>query len=94
MDERITIGRGSVIGAGAAGTANIPPMVVAAGVPARVLRPITDADRTWTYRPPAGPGPARARPAADDLLDPVLPRTHRAPARPPAEHAGAPRTHP
>ncbi|MDP9791640.1 galactoside O-acetyltransferase [Catenuloplanes nepalensis] len=48
----VTIGRGSVIAAGAVVTANVPPMVVAGGVPARVLRPITDADRDWTYRPP------------------------------------------
>ncbi|MFF2375344.1 sugar O-acetyltransferase [Streptomyces xiamenensis] len=48
----ITIGRGSVIGAGSVVTANVPPMVVAAGTPARVLRPITDADREWSYRPP------------------------------------------
>ncbi|MFJ8027960.1 sugar O-acetyltransferase [Streptomyces sp. NPDC096311] len=48
----ITIGQGSVIGAGSVVTANVPPMVVVAGTPARVLRKITDADRTWTYRPP------------------------------------------
>jgi galactoside O-acetyltransferase len=27
-------------------------MTVVAGTPARVLRPITDADLEWTYRPP------------------------------------------
>ncbi|MDR7278532.1 sugar O-acetyltransferase [Catenuloplanes atrovinosus] len=48
----VTIGRGSVIAAGAVVAGNVPPMVVAAGVPARVLRPITDADREWSYRPP------------------------------------------
>ncbi|WP_448760046.1 sugar O-acetyltransferase [Actinomyces oricola] len=48
----IRIGRGSVIAAGAVVTANVPPMVVAGGIPARVLRPITDADRQWTYTPP------------------------------------------
>jgi galactoside O-acetyltransferase len=48
----VTIGRGSVIAAGAVVTANVPPMVVAGGVPAKVLRPITDADREWSYRAP------------------------------------------
>ncbi|MFD7706001.1 hypothetical protein ACFV6E_04190 [Streptomyces sp. NPDC059785] len=48
----VTIGRGSVIGAGSVVTANVPPMVVVTGVPARVQRPITDADREWVYRAP------------------------------------------
>ncbi|WP_306212549.1 sugar O-acetyltransferase [Actinoplanes sp. RD1] len=48
----VTIGRGSVVGAGAVVTGNVPPDVVVAGVPARVRRPITDADRRWAYRPP------------------------------------------
>ncbi|MEV8592784.1 sugar O-acetyltransferase [Streptomyces sp. NPDC052012] len=48
----VTVGRGSVVGAGSVVTADVPPMVVVAGTPARVLRPITDADREWTYRPP------------------------------------------
>ena len=48
----VTIGRGSVIAAGAVVTANVPPVVVAGGVPARVLRPITDADRDWSWRDP------------------------------------------
>ncbi|WP_395576474.1 sugar O-acetyltransferase [Streptomyces sp. BK79] len=48
----ITIGRGSVVGAGSVVTAHVPPMVVVAGTPARVLREITDADREWSYRPP------------------------------------------
>ncbi|MFT4219265.1 MAG: sugar O-acetyltransferase [Microbacterium sp.] len=41
----VTIGARSVIGAGSVVTSDIPPDVVAAGVPCRVLRPITDADR-------------------------------------------------
>ena len=41
----VTIGSGSVIGAGSVVTKDIPPMVVAAGTPCRVLRAITDADR-------------------------------------------------
>ncbi|KOV36411.1 hypothetical protein ACFFUA_34780 [Streptomyces heliomycini] len=48
----VTVGRGSVGGAGSVVTADVPPMTVVAGTPARVLRPITDADRGWTYRPP------------------------------------------
>lgn len=41
----VTIGKGSVIGAGSVVTKDIPAGVVAAGVPCRVLRPITEADR-------------------------------------------------
>ena len=41
----VTIGSGSVIGAGSVVTKDIPPMVVAAGTPCRILRAITDADR-------------------------------------------------
>jgi acetyltransferase-like isoleucine patch superfamily enzyme len=36
----VSIGEGSVIGAGSVVTRDIPPWVVAAGVPARVIRPI------------------------------------------------------
>ncbi|PWG59915.1 sugar O-acetyltransferase [Bifidobacterium catulorum] len=42
----VTIGRGSVIGAGSVVTKDIPAGVVAVGNPARVVRPITEADRT------------------------------------------------
>lgn len=41
----VTIGTGSVIGAGSVVTRDIPAGVVAAGVPCRVLRPITERDR-------------------------------------------------
>ena len=40
-----TIGEGCVIGAGSVVTRDIPPNSLAAGVPCRVLRPITDEDR-------------------------------------------------
>lgn len=38
VTDGVTIGRGSVIGAGAVVTRDIPPMSVAAGVPARVIQ--------------------------------------------------------
>jgi len=41
----VTIGRNSVIGAGSVVTKSIPPNVVAVGVPCRVLREITEADK-------------------------------------------------
>jgi galactoside O-acetyltransferase len=40
----VRIGHGSVIGAGSVVTKDVPPMVVAVGVPCGVLRPITEAD--------------------------------------------------
>ena len=41
----VTIGSGSMIGAGSVVTRDIPAGVVAAGVPCRVMRPISEADR-------------------------------------------------
>lgn len=41
----VTIGRGSVIGAGSVVTRDIPPMVFAAGNPCRVIRPLDESDR-------------------------------------------------
>lgn len=41
----VTIGKGSVIGVGSVVTRDIPAGVVAAGVPCRVIRPVTEADR-------------------------------------------------
>ena len=45
----VTIGEGSVIGSGSVVTKDIPPHVVAAGVPCRVIRQITDRDREYYY---------------------------------------------
>lgn len=41
----VTVGNGAVIAAGSVVTKDVPPMVVAAGNPCRVLRPITGEDR-------------------------------------------------
>ncbi|MDI6105768.1 sugar O-acetyltransferase [Actinoplanes sp. NEAU-A12] len=46
VNQGVTIGDGAVIGSGSVVTRSIPAGVIAAGVPARVLRDITDADRT------------------------------------------------
>ena len=48
----VVIGAGSVVGAASVVTGSVPPGVVVAGSPARIIREITDADRDWTYRPP------------------------------------------
>ena len=41
----VTIGQNSIVAAGSVVTKDIPPNVIAAGNPCRVLRPITDDDR-------------------------------------------------
>ncbi len=46
----VHIGSNAVIGAGSVVTADIPDMVVAAGNPCRVIRPITDEDRRFFYK--------------------------------------------
>ena len=46
----MTIGSGSVIGAGSVVTRDIPDNRVAAGNPCRVLREITEEDRQYYYR--------------------------------------------
>lgn len=45
ITQGVTIGDGAVIGAGSVVTHDIPPRVIAAGNPCRVLRPITEKDR-------------------------------------------------
>ena len=45
----VTIGEGSVIGSGSVVTKDIPAGVVAAGVPCKVIREITDHDKEYYY---------------------------------------------
>lgn len=46
----VTIGAGTVVAAGSVVTRDLPPNVVAAGNPCRVVRPITEADRNFYRR--------------------------------------------
>lgn len=46
----VTIGSGTVIGAGSVVTRDIPPNVVAAGNPCRVIREITDDDKHYYFK--------------------------------------------
>ena len=41
----VTIGKGSIIGAGSVVNHDIPAGVIAAGVPCKVIRAVTEADR-------------------------------------------------
>lgn len=50
INPGVTIGENTIIGSGSVVTHDIPANVVAAGVPCRVIRPITEDDRTG-YRP-------------------------------------------
>jgi maltose O-acetyltransferase len=50
INQGVTVGAGSIVGSGSVVTRSIPAGVIAAGNPARVLRPVTEADRTG-YRP-------------------------------------------
>ncbi|MEV7225683.1 maltose acetyltransferase domain-containing protein [Polymorphospora sp. NPDC051019] len=50
VNQGVIIGAGSIVGSGSVVTKSVPAGVVAAGNPARVLREITDADRTG-FRP-------------------------------------------
>ena len=46
----VTIGEGTVIGAGSVVTRDIPANVVAVGNPCRVMREIGDRDREYFYK--------------------------------------------
>lgn len=46
LNPGVTIGDDSIIGSGSVVTRDIPPGVIAAGVPCRVVRAITDEDKT------------------------------------------------
>ncbi len=48
----VTVGAGSVVAAGAIVTKNVPPMSVVGGVPAKLLKTITDEDLDWEYKAP------------------------------------------
>ena len=50
VNPGVTIGDGAVIGSGSVVTKDVPPMVVAAGNPCRVIRPITDDDIPCYYK--------------------------------------------
>jgi maltose O-acetyltransferase len=54
INQGVTIGDNSIIGAGSVVTRSIPPNTIAAGVPARPIREITEADRTG-YRGAVAP---------------------------------------
>ena len=51
VNPGVTIGDNAVIGSGSVVTKDIPPDVLAVGIPCRVLRPITEADRMEMGRP-------------------------------------------
>ena len=46
----VNIGEGSVIGAGAVVTKDVPPNVIAAGNPCKVIREITDSDKKYYFK--------------------------------------------
>ncbi len=50
VNPGVHIGAGAVIASGSVVTKDIPPLVVAAGVPCRVVRQITEADRGVFFR--------------------------------------------
>lgn len=50
INQGVTIGDNVIIGSGSVITKDIPSNVIAAGVPCKVIRPITDADKTG-YKP-------------------------------------------
>ncbi|WP_127500795.1 sugar O-acetyltransferase [Actinoplanes solisilvae] len=46
INQGVTIGDGSIVGSGSVVTRSVPPGVIVAGNPARMLREITEADKT------------------------------------------------
>ena len=50
VNPGVTIGENSVIGSGSVVTKDVPPNVLGAGNPCRVIRQITDADREFYYK--------------------------------------------
>lgn len=50
VNPGVTIGAGAVIGAGSVVTKDIPPMVIAAGVPCKVIRKISEEDLYKYYK--------------------------------------------
>ena len=48
--QGVTIGEGAVIGAGSVVSRDVPPGVLAAGNPCRVIRAITGEDRDYYWR--------------------------------------------
>ena len=50
INQGVTIGDNTIIGSGSVITKDIPANVVAAGVPCKVIRKITEEDKT-SYRP-------------------------------------------
>jgi maltose O-acetyltransferase len=50
INQGVTIGDGSIVGSGSVVTKDIPPNVIAAGVPCKILRRVTAEDKTG-YRP-------------------------------------------
>ncbi|MFI6335731.1 sugar O-acetyltransferase [Streptomyces sp. NPDC050535] len=50
INPGVSVGRDVIVGSGSVVTRSVPDSMMVAGVPARVIRPITDADRTG-YRP-------------------------------------------
>lgn len=50
INPGVTIGDGAVIGSGSVVTRDIPPMTIAAGIPCRVIRQITEEDRLKYYK--------------------------------------------
>lgn len=50
INPGVTIGKNSVIGSGSVVTKDIPENVIAVGNPCRVIRNITDSDKTYFYK--------------------------------------------